>query len=286
MSSVYTSLTYERSIATVRKGLGVEGDTLDFLDDADAVIAWIDGSKYKPNSKKTYYIAIVATLKKNDLFPFALEQYKAKMDTLNNEVAVKAMDQQLSEAEKAKYLEWPQILEAYERIRLAAHDLQTFQEYLIASLYVLQPPVRLDYANMRVVNEEPAMSVAQGANYLVLSKNPYFLFTDYKTYNNHGAQRIPLSAGLCDVIQEWRTLMHDDYLLIGTNGGPMKEWDLGQTLIRTFEKHSGKSVGANILRHSYDSWMRRNEMTYKQSSTLANQMMHSQSMSHLYRRLT
>jgi hypothetical protein len=80
--------------------------------------------------------------------------------------------------------------------------------------------------------------------------------------------------------------MHDDYLLIGTNGGPMKEWDLGQTLIRTFEKHSGKSVGANILRHSYDSWMRRNEMTYKQSSTLANQMMHSQSMSHLYRRLT
>jgi integrase len=227
----------------------------------------------------------VATLKQNDLFPFAVEQYKARMDSLNAEVAIKAKDQELSEAEKAKYLEWPQILEAYERIRLAAHDLQTFQEYLIVSLYVLQPPVRLDYAEMRIVTEEPA---EHGANYLVWNNEPYFLYTDYKTYSSKGggAKRVPLSADLCDVIQEWRTLMHDDYLLIGANGLPMKEWDLGQTLIRTFEKHSGKSVGANILRHSRDSWLRRNEMTYNQSKLLANQMMHSQTMSHLYRRLT
>ena len=80
--------------------------------------------------------------------------------------------------------------------------------------------------------------------------------------------------------------MDDEYLLIGANGLPMQPWELGQTIIKTFEKHSGKSVGVNILRHSYDSWLRRNELTYKQSQTLANQMMHSQSMSHLYRRLT
>ena len=109
--------------------------------------------------------------------------------------------------------------------------------------------------------------------------------TDYKTYKLKGALRNPLSPELCDVIREWRTLVDDDYLLIGSNGLPMKEWELGQRLIRTFEKHTGKSIGVNVLRHSYDSWLRRHEMSFKESAALALSMGHSQQMSQLYRRL-
>lgn len=281
--SAYTSGTYERAIATVRKGLGVEGQSLDFLDDSAAVIAWIDGSKYATNSRKTFYIAIVSTLKNNDLFPFAEADYRTKMNSLNEQVATKALDQELTESEKTKYLIWPQILEAYEKIRLAVHDLDSFQNYLIASLYVLQPPERLDYAEMRIVTEEPA---EHGANYLVWNANPYFLLTDYKTYKKYGARRSPpLPKALCDVIREWRTMVDDDYLLIGSNGLPMQPWELGQRLIRTFESCTGKSVGVNILRHSYDSWLRRHELSLKASAELALSMGHSQQMSHLYRRL-
>jgi hypothetical protein len=281
MASLFTSATYERSIATVRRGLNAP-EGLDFLNDSGAVIGWIDTSKYATNSRKTFYIAIYSTLKKANLFPEAQIAYRAKMDALNEDVSNKMKEQKLSETEKAKYLEWPQILEVYERIRLAVCDIPTFQEYLIVSLYVLICPRRLDYAEMQIVSEEPA---EHGANYLVWNDKPYFFFTDYKTYYKHGAERVVLSPELCDVIREWRDLVDDSYLLIGANGLPMKEWDLGQTIIRIFEKHSGKSVGVNILRHSYDSWLRRNEMTYKQSKTLANQMMHSQQMSHLYRRI-
>jgi site-specific recombinase XerC len=95
-----------------------------------------------------------------------------------------------------------------------------------------------------------------------------------------------LPLALLDVIQEWRTLVDDDYLLIGSNGLPMKEWELGQTIIKVFEKHSGKSVGVNILRHSYASWMRRAEMSFKASQELAQSMGHSQTMSALYRKIT
>ena len=291
--SAFTSLTYERSIATVRKGLGLEGSaqqSLDFLDDSAAVIAWIDGSKYATNSRKTFYIAIVSTLKNNDLFPFAEADYRAKMDALNEQVATKALDQELTELEKAKYLIWPEVLEAYEKIRLAVHDLDSFQNYLIVSLYVLQPPVRLDYAEMRIVTEEPA---EHGANYLVWPKEsggtlgpaPYFLLTDYKTYKHKGALRNPLSPKLCDVIREWMAMVDDDYLLIGSNGLPMQPWELGQRLIRTFESCTGKSVGANILRHSFDSWKHRNEMSFKESAALALSMGHSQQMAQLYRRI-
>jgi hypothetical protein len=281
MASLFTSATYERSLATVRRGLNAP-EGLDFLNDSGAVIAWIDQSKYATNSRKTFYIAIVSTLKKNNLFPDAYQAYKNKMDTLNHLVSTKAQDQALTEAEKSKYMEWPEILEAYERIRLAVHDPQSFQDYLIVSLYILVTPARLDYAQMKIVSEEPA---EHGANYLVLTDEPYFLLTDYKTYTTHGAQRTPLPKELYDIIMEWRSLVDDEYLLIGSNGLPMLPWELGQTIIRIFEKHTGKSVGVNILRHSNDSWLRRFEMTYKQSKALANQMMHSLTMSHLYRRI-
>lgn len=283
MTSLFTSATYERSIATVRKGLGVLGASIDFLEDADRVIAWIDSSNYATNSKKTFYIAIVSTLKKNELFPDALELYRAKMDSLNKQVQDTMEEQKLSPAEQDKYLEWPKILEAYERIKEAVHDLASFQDYLIVSLYVLLPPVRLDYANMQVVKKEPA---EHGANYLVWNKKPYFLFTDYKTYKHQGAQRTPLPKELCDIIRTWFAMVDDTMLLISSKGGPMQEWELGQTLISVFEKYTGKKIGANILRHSHDTWAHRKEMSFKKSANLAKMMMHSQTMAQLYRRLT
>jgi integrase len=283
MASLFTSATYERSIATVRRGLNAP-EGLDFLNDSGAVIGWIDQSKYATNSRKTFYIAIVSTLKKNNLFPVAYQAYKDKMDTLNHLVVTKVKAQELTEAEKSKYMEWPEVLECLEKIRLAAHDPQTFQEYLIICLYTMMRPIRLDYAEMKIVSEEPA---EHGSNYLVwpLVGKPYIFLTDYKTYKKWGAQRTTLPPALCDVIQEWRSMVDDEYLLIGANGLPMKEWELGQTVIKVFEKHSGKSVGVNILRHSHSSWERRFELSFKDSEELARQMGHSQAMSALYRRI-
>jgi integrase len=144
------------------------------------------------------------------------------------------------------------------------------------------PPVRLDFAEMKIVKEEPT---EHGANYLVLSDKPYFLFTDYKTYKTYGAQRTPLPPALYDVIQEWIALADPEYLLLSSNGLSMKEWELGQTIIKVFEKYSGKSVGVSILRHSYISWMRKTELSFKASQDLAQQMGHSQMMSVLYRKI-
>jgi len=286
--------TYNRSIAQLRKALapGTPETNFDFLANHDAICSWIDGSDYKPNSKKTYYISLVSKLKSLCLLddPAMLEAsriYRSKMDDLNKKIQDTTQNQELSETEKAKYMEWPQILETLEKIRLAVDDLETFQDYLIICLYTLTPPMRLDYAEMKIVSEEPA---EHGANYLVWSDAlggplPYFLFTDYKTYKTYGAQRTTIPLPLLHVIQEWRTLADPEYLLMGANGLPIQPWDLGQTIIRIFEKHANKSVGVSILRHSYISWVRKAELSFKASQDLAQQMGHSQMMSVLYRKI-
>jgi hypothetical protein len=282
--SDYTSATYKRSLETLRKGLGA-GEGLSFLtNDPDKVISWIESSKYAMNTKKLFFITIVSTLTKTAVQPEGVvAKYRAKMDELNKKSKAEQMAQKLSPAEESKFVEWPEIIKCLnDKIRPAVKDLTSFQEYLIISLYCLTPPVRLDYANMRVVTEHPAKPEG---NYLVLDKNPHFLFTQYKTSAKYGEQVNPVPPKLLDIIEEWRSMTDSEYLLIDSKNRPMTEWMLGQTIIKVFEKYLGKPVGASMLRHSYVSWSRQNELSLKKSRDLAASMMHSPHMNQTYRRI-
>ena len=287
--SPHTQKTYDRSLAQIRKAVAPDTQATDFsfLADHQAITAWIDGSDYATNSKKTFYISLVSKLKSlclvgDDGLAEASGAYRAKMDALNSSIRTNAETQELSEAEKAKYLPWPQVLECLEKVRLAVSDLWSFQQYLICALYCLTPPVRLDYAGMKVVTSKPEDT---SCNYLVLGDKPYFIFNKYKTEKRYGAQVVPLPPALCDIIDEWRTLVNDEYLLINQNGEPMPEWQLGQTITEVFKKHSGKAVGANVLRHSYITFKREGEPTFKSTQALAQSMLHSPEMNQLYRKI-
>jgi integrase len=283
--SEHTKNTYERSLTTIRKGLGVEAG-LDFLSDHARVIAWIDSHpKYKPNSKKVMYIAVVSTLKTSALYPEAVAEYKKKIDALNRQVAEASEEQALTPEEAEKFVEWPLVLKTVEDIGAAVSDLASYQEYLIVSLYTELPPLRLDYAEMKVLPAEP--NTLEG-NYLIFggaTKKPYILLTQYKTARRYGEQRIALPKKLVAIVKEWRKMQDTEYLLVSpASNNAMPAWELGQTITRVFEKHLGKSVGVSVLRHSYITWMRRDDLAPKKSNQLAKDMLHSVGMSQLYRR--
>ena len=191
--------------------------------------------------------------------------------------------QELSVTEQEKWLAWPQVLKAVERHRCSVASLMEFQDQLILSLYTLQAPVRLDYGDMRVVATEPEKP---SGNYLVALPEPYFLFTEYKTAVKYGAVRIKVSPPLLKVIKEWRDLLPDnDFLLVGPKGAPLGEIALGRRIIDLFTRMTGKAVGISMLRQSFVSHSRKAEAPLATQTALADSMMHSNSMSQLYRRL-
>lgn len=281
--SDYTSATYGRSIETLRKGMGAGAD-LSFLLDPKNVIGWIASSKYAMNTKKLFYIAIVATLKKTTVQPVeVIAAYRVEMDALNKKSKEEQLAQKLSPAEEGKFVPWPEIMKCLnDKIRTSVKDVASFQEYLIASLYCLTPPVRLDYANMQIVTKKPEKPEG---NYLVMDEHPHFLFTQYKTASKYGDQVNPIPQKLLTIIYEWLAIVDSNWLLINSKGQPMTEWQLGQTIIKVFEKHLGKPVGASMLRHSYTSHVRKGELSLKKSKDLAAAMMHSPHMNQTYRRL-
>lgn len=307
MSSEYTQNTYTRLINQIRKGLIIPLDLPEaeqqpnhygFLRHSEAVSQYIDAHDYSPNTKKAMYIAMVSTIKKTQCLlddpamTEALASYRAKMDELNTNIKGDAEKQELTETEREKYLEWPLVLEALEKIRLAVNDIWSFQEYLICALYCLMPPVRLDYARMRVMYMPGQPFLPTTYNWLILvdKDEAYFIFNEYKTAKKYGriVKRIP--QDLLKIIYEYidvSGLYTGDLgeFLYDIDGKPMSEWYLGQLIIRVFKRYTGKSIGVNILRHSYISHERRGELSLIAQQELASSMAHSTAVSQIYRRI-
>jgi len=278
-----TELNYARCIHRLRNELKGD-DGLDFLLNTQPVIDWIETTDYAHNTKKMYYIAIVAILKRDELlYKEPLVVYRDKMSEYNDKQTEIYNKQQLSENELPKYLDWASVLAVRDTIYDSIEDVFDFQDYLIVCLYTMIAPMRLDYADMRVLKSEPDTI---SGNYLINSEKPYFIFSEYKTAKKYGVVRMPLPKPLVAVISEWLGYLVDsEYLLINRDLQPMSAPSLGGKIISIFEKFCQKKVGVAILRHSFISHKTKGQKSIKKSQELASSMCHSVGVQQIYRKL-
>ena len=281
--SARTKEIYERALNQLRVAFKTPPNDFDFLQNSKEVIEHIEGLEKSVNSKKIYYIAIVSHLKGVKEFEAVYPAYKAKMDGYNAAVAKQMAEQQLSPAEQEKFISWPEVVAAREKIRTAAHDLMTYQDYVLVCLYTLIPPARVDYSPMHVVSEEPTGTT--GNYLLVLPDGLTFIMNEYKTAHRYGQARVAVPKALEEVLREWLLLNPSGWLLCNSEGEPLTDIALSRRVIQIFQRHVGKPVGVCMLRHSFVSWVRKDEMPFREQAEIARSMGHSVGMSQMYRRL-
>ena len=149
------------------------------------------------------------------------------------------------------------------------------QNALIAALYTYQPPVRLDYFNMKIIGPKDKMEGKQ--NFLVVHNRSkkVFVFRDFKTANKYNEVKVPVSKMLNTVINKFlKAHPNREYLLekVRTRE-PLTRNALGKLIPQIFEP-TGKQVSLNILRHVYISEAIDIDQI-KAQEKLAKQMMHS-----------
>jgi hypothetical protein len=259
--------TYNYSLKRLKKLMEITDDSLEWLKDSDAVISFIEGLDYSINYKKTFYISIVSLLKL-DKIPY--DAYKVKMDSYNAKQQEIYMNQMLSTNEADKYLDWKSILKVQQAMEKGTLD------HLLVSLYTLQAPMRLDYCGMKVVTTHPE---AKDGNYLVMNDKPYFIFTQYKTARRYGVVIKEVPKALVVVLKRYLKAHPTEVLF------SMSEGAFSKLIGDVFMKHTTKRVTCQILRHSYVSYVKRNDRTIKEQIKLSKDMLHSVGMSDIYRRI-
>lgn len=129
-------------------------------------------------------------------------------------------------------------------------DRKLFFNYLILSLYVLNPPRRLlDYTEMLMSKPKEATKL----NYITDPKRnapKKFVFNTYKTASKYGEQIVEIHPKLKMILNKWKLLNPESkYLLENQQGQKLSPSDLTKRLNSIF----GRKISVNMLRHIFIS---------------------------------
>jgi hypothetical protein len=225
------------------------------------------------NTALAYYGAIFGSVKhsatsrkffKNDLNNFE-SKYKILMDknrTVDSSIK--------TEKEQENMLDWKEIIK-----KTSSPELT--QNQMLLNIYTLTPPVRLDYnrlfitKNLMIPDNEP--------NYIqILSKTKTnIILNEYKTSANYGTQTTKLSPKLSKILYAYiNANPTKKYLFEISPGIPYTSAQtFGVYLRRIFKDKLGKDISVDILRHSFLTYTRRNDLSKAEKTYLAKSMGHS-----------
>jgi integrase len=244
--------TYSSILNNLYKKISGESETSDprwFMENQTKILDFLKGMN--PRDRKLRLSALVVV---SDEDQKVSNKYREHMLKDIQQYNVEIKQQKKTEKQEKAWISSEDIKKLLENLKeqsqyilkkssgsLTKKEFETFQNYLILSLYVLNPPRRLEYTDMKL------HVVDENHNYI---KNKKFYFTTYKTSKKYGEQVVPINPKLYYIIRKWKQLNPQrEWLLSTWEGNKLTPSMLTQRLNKIF----GKNVSVNMLRHIYIS---------------------------------
>ena len=238
--------------------------TIDFLSDYESMFKKI--SHLANNTQRGYLITIMQALKSTNKYDDEKDVYEAKLEELEYIREEQQDNYRKSEKEKERWCSllelkavgdyWLDLINEEFENNIVHNGTKVFNIYkmaLISLLYTEQPPIRLEYATMSVIDNES--DITKGNNYLLRENGKYIvILQEFKTKKSQGKKRIPITSGKL-------TNLLDDYLKLNTSGYlfPTAHYSthmtpnaFGKLIPKAFES-IGKKITLNIIRHIFIS---------------------------------
>jgi len=267
--------------------------TMKFLKDYDNIIKILEPLKL--TTKRNYISSILVVLRayNKKSFDKVLNKYKKLLAELNEQYTNKIDSHEKSEKQEENWMELSELkkgLKLYkkeikdreikDKEKLSKRDLDLLKKYLVVALYTLQPPVRLNYANMEIINS--AKDIKPKQNYLLIKgrNKKTLVFQEYKTAKTNGRVDKVVPKELNSILNFYLKYNKSKHLLNDSKGEPIGANALGKFISKAFD-FTGKKVTLNLLRHVYIS-SKIDLDAIKAQKELAKDMMHSESTQESY----
>jgi len=242
----------------------------------------IESSDYSDSTKSLMYNAVLRFNRQN-FSEEVINKYKNMIMIYITKSKTKKESQIMNEKEQEKFLSWPEVLQVREKVKADINDFDSYMNYIIVCLYTYFPPRRLDYGDMKITSKAPK---DPSGNFLVITQRQCkFIFTDYKTDRTYGIQIFTIQEPLAQILRDFVESYNLEYLLINNKGEPFGSQALSSRVINIFKKYTDTAVGVSVLRHSFVSYMRKDEKPMLEQMEIANQMAHGIYESMTYRKL-
>lgn len=241
----------------IRLNDGNEIKNFNFLKKTEDILQKI--SHLKPNSQRTYLIAIVSTLKDLKGFDMAHKFYYGLMMDMNKALKDNTTK---SDTQMANWISQDEVMQRYNDMseqvvpllhmkKVNAKQWSDILDFIVFSLYTLQQPRRnKDYQLMMVIKSTKDFDDNyKDFNYWM---DGWFLFYNYKTKGTYNLQEIEVNPELQEILKLYVRLhplkKQKKYpLLVDYEGQPLLQVnDITRILNRIFKKKIGVSMLRNI----------------------------------------
>ena len=235
------------TIDRLRRGMGIRGPaSLAYLHDYRGVLGFIEQKYTNTNSKLTIASHIVGHLKQlTEGFP--LRQYRSYMKIQNDARMHSYRTNRKSLQDARNWVSWDEIAASRTKV------VDPLQQ-AVMDLYLENMPRHSEYRELRVVHTDTSTNIEEiivhgKGNYLVLGQFPTMVLNRYKGSGKKGVYM--LSAVPASLLRLAERTTHMQYLFTPSQRSA-SGWS--KLVGDTFEEHTNKRVGINILRKSYVSW--------------------------------
>jgi len=207
-----------------------------------------------PSTRKNVMTAIMVLLKAFNTKKATLNKYEKYFEELINDYENNYDKQTKSEKENKNWITQEELqnkikeledkINKYDMSKLTKSQEDIIQQHLLLLLYTEIPPMRNDYAQMKVYHEKEV----KGENYIHLKKKVIIL-NKYKTSKTYGEKEIDISDKIIKLIKRWVDITGNEYLLINIRDrNPMTNNGLTKYLNKIFKP---KKVSTTLLRKLY-----------------------------------
>lgn len=219
-------------------------------------------------NRKRILAALIGLTKHND-------KYKELMYKDIDLYDIEQNKQKKTDKQKENWLNYDSIMKIYNDLKIKYSGLlnkrklnndsyQNLQNYIIASLYILNDPRRLkDYTELKIKNIDKTKD-----NYI---NKGSFHFNNYKTKKTYNEQIININGYLLIILNKFIKKNPYEYLLTDYNGNKLTSPKLNSRLNKIFGRH----ISINILRHSLLSKLYNDIPALKELKERADNMGHS-----------
>ena len=262
--------------------------SLEFLFNFDEIMDKLQ--KYKLRTQRNYLTSVLVALGVYNTSEYneLREKYRKVLEGLttqmNAEIELHTKNQtqdenwsSLNELKKSILCKYKRDVKRFglpSRASPTQSDIFLYQKYVIAALYLLRPPVRLDYAGMRVIRSRD--EIEEGKNYLLVQsdRRKIFIFGDFKNVRIIGVQEQAVGSAVNKILNVWLNKYNKTgTLLLNSRMGALSPNGLGKLITEVFSTDK-KRVSLNLIRHIWASENVDLEQTMKQNE-IAAAMMHT-----------